>query len=198
MLRRNLFISIAAIAILALTAILLLQYFLKSNFVTNPNFNATKFAMLNGETLKSKAKCFKAHGKIAEKFSDILSRMREFEKSIKSEYEKVKNDSKLSQKQKVMELTKIEAKWGDMSTKYNAEIQEVRNTDLKFSEIVQAKLNDIIESIAKTAGISAVVNSGNRDFTYVFYSSKDIDITDLVIKRLDEELPDINLDEVKK
>jgi Skp family chaperone for outer membrane proteins len=162
------------------------------------NFSTVKLAVLDGEKLKSSAKCFESHEKIAKMFADVLAKMRKSEGDIKMEYDKVKNNQKLSQKQKTREMSKIEVKWAELSAKYNSEIQAIRNTDMKVTERIQATVTKVIDRIANAAKLSTVINKGTRDSISVFYNSSDIDITDVVIKELDNELPSINLEEMKK
>jgi Skp family chaperone for outer membrane proteins len=128
----------------------------------------------------------------------VIARVRDAENAMKKEYEAVKNNGALSQKQRAKEISKIESKWSSESAKYNAEIQAIRNIDTKLTERIQQTVLKTVRSIAKSSNIDIVVNKWSRDMMSVFYSSPDADITDLVIKKLDEILPEIPLEEVQK
>jgi Skp family chaperone for outer membrane proteins len=159
---------------------------------------ATSVAVIDGEKLKATAKCFTAHEKVASKFSSVLARIRDAENMMKKEYETIKNNGTLSQKQRAKDISKIESRWASESAKYNAEIQTIRNIDAKLTERIQQTVLETVKSIARSSGIDIVVNKWSRDMMSVFYNSSDIDITDLVIKKLDEILPETHLAEVQK
>ncbi|MDR1288954.1 MAG: OmpH family outer membrane protein [Holosporales bacterium] len=152
--------------------------------------------IIDGKRLKEAATCFQSHDKLAEMLSEILSKIRESETKIKEEYEKVKDDPHLSQKQKLKDIAKIEAKWSDISAKYNSEIQVIKNTDLKLSEYIQAKLSNVIKSIAKSMKLSVVLSKGTKDALLVFYSANGLDITELIVQKMNEILPEVVLKEL--
>ena len=161
------------------------------------NFDVARIGVLDGERLKLEAKCFKAHGEISQMVADLVSKIRGTEKQFKNSYNEVKKNSKLTLSAKNSELAKLESKWKSLSRKYNEEIQNIRNMDLKIAEITQNKLFSILESIAKSLKLNLILNKTSDDKLNVFYTSKDIDITDLVIKKMDEVLPNINLEDLK-
>jgi Skp family chaperone for outer membrane proteins len=180
-----------------LTAVILYNSFRSINITKNlSNSEGVKIAVLDGEKLKATAKCFKAHETIAEMFTKILSKMRDIEKQMKSEYETIKHNGKLSQKQKAKEITKMETKWDSVSARYNARIQSLRNLDLQLSGRIQHKLDLIIKKIAQRGGIQLVINKGNRELLAVFYAAPKLEITDLVVQQLDEDLPKVDLKEM--
>ncbi|MDR0695571.1 MAG: OmpH family outer membrane protein [Holosporales bacterium] len=165
----------------------------------NPdNFSGVRLAILDGEKLKASAKCFKAHEAVAKMFADVLSKMREMENQMKADYDTIKRNTRLSQSQKNKEIGKIETKWGTISTKYNAKIQAIRNLELNLTEKIQQELLSVVEAVAKEAKISAVINKGNREMISVFYASPSVDITEVVIKKLDEALPEIDIRRLTK
>lgn len=155
-------------------------------------------AVLDGQRLKHSATCFKAHEKLSQLMSSVFSRVRDSEDKIKSEYDKIKSDTSLPQKQKLKDIAKIEAKWSDLSSKYNSEIQSIKDTDLKLTEYIQSTLNNVIESISKSLKLSIVLSKGTKDSILVFYNVKEIDVTDLVIQKMNEVLPEVNLKELSK
>ncbi|MDR0640579.1 MAG: OmpH family outer membrane protein [Holosporales bacterium] len=152
--------------------------------------------VIDGHKLKMEATCFKAHEKLSELMSSIFSRVRDSESEMKTEYDKVKNDSTLPQKQKLKDMAKIESKWTDISSKYNVEIQAIKDTDLKVTEYIQTKLAGVIESISKSLKLSIVLSKGTRDAILVFYNIKELDITDLVVQKMNEVLPEVDLKEL--
>ncbi|MDR1333419.1 MAG: OmpH family outer membrane protein [Holosporales bacterium] len=164
----------------------------------NDKRGAVSVAVVDGGKLKATAKCFSAHEKIASMFSDVFAKIRDSENAMKKEYEAVKNNSKLSQKQRDKEISKIEAKWSAESAKYNAAIQDVRNLEAKLADRIQKEVLSTVQSIAKSMNVDIVVNKLSRDMLSIFYHTHEVDITDIVIKKLDEILPEINLEEVRK
>jgi Skp family chaperone for outer membrane proteins len=192
--------SVAAILILiaVITAVVAAVVYTRNGGTLAGAKHSTNVAVIDGEKLKATAKCFAVHEKIASKFSSVLARIRDAEGATKREYEAIKNNSALSQKQRAKEVSKIESRWTSESAKYNAEIQTIRNTDAKLTERIQQTVLETVKSIAKSSGIDVVVNKWSREMMSVFYNSSDVDITDLVIKKLDERLPEIHLEEVQK
>ena len=55
-----------------------------------------------------------------------------------------------------------------------------------------------INNLAKSVKLDIVINKGSHDMINVFYNSKNIDITDIVIKNLNEVIPTVNLKELAK
>lgn len=160
--------------------------------------DVVRIGVLDGERLKAEARCFKSHEKIAEMVTDLLSKVRTASVAMKKSYDEVKKDTNLTQKKRNAELSKIEAKWNADSARYNAEMQKIRNLDAKLTDFIQDKLNKTIDNIVKVAHVDIILNKGSRDLINVFYNSKNIDITDIVIKQLDESIPKIDLEELAK
>jgi Skp family chaperone for outer membrane proteins len=152
--------------------------------------------VLDGERLKQ-AKCFRSHEEISGMLADVLARIRKSEADIKSQHDKLRNDKKLSQKQRAKEVSRLEARWSKISGQYNSEIQHIKEKDSALSKLIQDKMKKVIEAIAKSRGADIVINKVANDFLVVFHSSDDVEITDEVIQRLDEELPNIDLGSLK-
>jgi Skp family chaperone for outer membrane proteins len=179
-----------------MSSVLLLDRFMPRSFPKRKDsqyLDAAGIAVLDGQRLKDSAVCFQSHEKLAEMLSEVLLRIRESEMKIKAEYERIKNDSSLSQKQKLKDIAKVEAKWSDISAKYNAEIQVIKNADLKLTEHIQAKLSEVIKLIAKSMKLSIVLSKGTNDALLVFYNVNGLDITDLVVQKMNETLPKVIL-----
>lgn len=195
---RNLFLSVIVFSVLILS-IFLVNYFNDNNSdIKQKKFDVSRIGVLDGEKLKLNAICFGSHVKIEEMVSNLLLKIRKAESETKTSYEKIKNNSKLSQKERNKELAKIESKWNSSSIKYNSEMQAIRKLDLKLSELIQKKLTEVIDSLAKSAKLDVIINKGSRDMINVFYSSKNVDITDIIIKKMDDAFPNIDLKELKQ
>lgn len=164
---------------------------------TFKDFATQRVAVLDGERLKQEAKCFKSHEKVSVMLNELVSKIRDSEKQIKKSYDEVKNNQKLTLEMKNHELAKIESKWKSLSKKYNEEMQSIRNMDLKITDITQNKLFSILNSIAKSHKLNIILNKSSDNKLNVFYTAKNIDITDLVIQNLDKELPNINIEDLK-
>ncbi|MBQ7524122.1 MAG: OmpH family outer membrane protein [Alphaproteobacteria bacterium] len=160
-------------------------------------FGATRAAILDGDRLKAEALCFKGHEKISGMLSELIGKVRKGEDETKKAYDAIKNDTSLSTERRNGELAKIELKWKDVSIGYAAKIQELKKLDLKLSDLVQEKLDEVVRGVAKTAELDVVLNKRTQSLLNVFYSADNIDITDIVIKRLDEILPSVDLERLK-
>ena len=51
---------------------------------------------------------------------------------MKAEYDKVKQNAKLTPRQRSASIANIENKWSAISSKYNAEVQEIKNKDVDY------------------------------------------------------------------
>ncbi len=161
------------------------------------NFDIARIGVLDGLRLKQEAKCFKAHIEVSQMVTDLVSKIRASEKQFQNSYNEIKKNSKLTLSTKNTELAKLESKWKSLTRKYNDEMQNIRNIDLKITDITQTKLFSILESIAKTLKLNLILNKTSDEKLNVFYTSKDIDITNLVIKEMDKALPNIKVEELK-
>ena len=157
----------------------------------------SNIAVIDSVKLKKNALCFKTHDQIAKNLSNVMDRMRKSEMDIKKEYDDLKNRKKLSKKERKLELERIENKWNTLSSKYNDEIHDIKNLDLKLSDFLQKKIHDVIKNIAYEKNIQIVLNSQIQNNIVVFFMSKSIDITDLVVRKLNEVQPNVNLSELK-
>lgn len=160
-------------------------------------FSVARIGVLDGARLKQEAKCFKSHEKISQMVTDLVSKIRETEKQFKDSYKEIKENAKLTLSAKNNELSKLESKWKSLSRKYNEEMQDIRDIDAKVTDMTQSKLFSILESVAKSLKLNLILNKISDDKISVFYMSKDIDITDLIIKKMDEALPNIKLEDLK-
>ena len=172
-----------------------MSYYLTVNIYTNiyNSENNIKIAILNGIKLKENAKCFKLHEINSDKLRNILQEMNKYEMKIRKKYEKIRKNNKLSSKQKQKEISKLENNWKIVSDKYNKEIQNIKNVDEKLTEYIYNKLDEILKEVAKKMNISAILNKENNEFIFVFYNNSNIDITDKVVEKLDNELKDLDL-----
>ncbi len=163
--------------------------------IDKKKFEVLRIGVLDGARLKVEAKCFRAHDKIARRIGVVLGQLHTLSNEMKSAYEKIKNNRKLTAYNRNMQLAKIENRWKIKSEKYSVEMQKLRNLDNKLTNFIQNKLFQNIEILAKKAKIDIVVNKGSQTALYVFYNAKNIDITDIVVKRMDEVLPSVDLRE---
>ncbi|MDR3031340.1 MAG: OmpH family outer membrane protein [Holosporales bacterium] len=162
----------------------------------NQKSDVIKIAVIDAEKLKNNARCFRAHEKIAKMLSEVIARMKISEDEIKSEYEALKDNEKLNDNQKRQQVSQIENKWTEISNKYNIEIQNIKNMDLKLSEYLENKLNNIVSRVSRVWKISVVLNKETKDSIIVFYNSKNIDITNLVVRELNKQIPIVNFKKV--
>ncbi len=163
--------------------------------IDKKKFEVLRIGVLDGTRLKVEAKCFRAHDEIARRIGVVLGQFHTLSNEMKSAYEKIKNNKKLTAYNRNMQLARIENRWKIKSEKYSVEMQKLRNLDNKLTNFIQNKLFQNIEILAKKAKIDIVVNKGSQTALYVFYNAKNIDITDIVVKRMDEVLPSVDLRE---
>ena len=172
------------------------SYFTDTNAgIDKKKFEVLRIGVLDGTRLKVEAKCFKAHDEIARRIGVVLAQLHTLSSEMKSAYEKIKSSKKLTAYNRNMQLAKIENQWKIKSEKYSIEMQKLRNLDDKLTNFIQNKLLQNIEILAKKAKIDIVINKGSQTALYVFYNVKNIDITDIVVNRMDEVLPSIDLRE---
>ena len=166
-----------------------------TNIVSNKHneHHSTKIAVLNGIKLKEKAKCFKLHETNSEKLNNILRIINKHELQIRKDYNIIQNNSKLSSKQKQNKITKLENNWKKIYIHYNKEIQNIKEIDKKLTDYIYEKLNKIIKSTAKEMNINIVLNKESTDTIFIFYNNDNLDITDTIILRLDEELKNFDI-----
>lgn len=196
--QRNLILCVFAICAFIATIIIVNCFSDENSDIKQMKFDVTRIGVLDGERLKAEALCFKSHEKVADMVSELLVKIRQTSDSMKNSYDEVKKNKKLSRTKRNSELAKIEAKWNTDSKKYNAEMQRIKNLDMKLTEFIQNKLNQAIDDVARAASLDIVINKGSREMINVFYNSKNIDITDLIVKKLDESIPNIDLKELEK
>ena len=176
---------------------IIISYYLAANIYNN-KYNVeehSKIAILSGIKLKEKAKCFKLHDILSEELSKVLQKMNKSEMDIRTKYDNIRKNNQISSKQKQQKITHLENNWKQISENYNNEIQKIKNIDEKLTTRIYEKLNKILKEIAQKMNISAILNEGNSDTTFVFYSEDKIDITDVVVKTLDDELKDLDIKE---
>ncbi len=161
-----------------------------------PKCSGFNIAIIDGQKLKSTAKCFKGHDKLAEKLSDLVTELRKFESEIRKMSQDVKSNKKLSAKQKDNERNRIEQRWNKVASSYLNKVQDIRNKDSKLSELIQSKLNKIIELTARVQNIDIILSKGSQESINVFYNKPEHDITDIIISQLDKEISDINIEEL--
>ena len=196
--RRNFFLFVLVFCSLSLSIFLFNYFSDNSSDINQKKFDVSRIGVLDGEKLKTEALCFRSHEKIEEMVSNLLLKIRQAESNTKKSYQKVKGNSKLPLNERNKELAKIETKWNATSMKYNLEMQSIRGLDLKLSELIQKKLMETIESLATSVKLDIIINKGSRDMINVFYNSKSVDITDVIIKKMNEVLPNINFKELQK
>lgn len=195
--RHYLILSAIIFAVLIAAILIVSTVQNSSGFSRQKDTLGTKVAVIDSVKLKKNSTCFRAHEKTEKMLNDVLSEARKSEQQVKLECDKIRNNPTLSQKQKTKSIAKIEANLTSLSAKYHAEIQNVKNLDMKISAYLEKKIYLIIESIAKSQKIGLVLNTQIKSNISVFYNAKNIDITDFVIQKLNESVPDVSLEELK-
>lgn len=158
---------------------------------------ATRIAVLDSRRLKDEATCFKGHETLENMLSSVIAKMRDSEIKAKDDYERVKNDKALTKKQIAKSIEKIEENWAEISKQYKKEVEEIKKMDLKLSSLLQEKLDKVIEEISNKYKIDIVLNNQIKDTISTFYFTKNVDITNIVIKRLNHVISEVNLEKLR-
>ncbi len=164
---------------------------------TDSFVSATRIAVLDSGRLKAEATCFKGRETLENMLSSVITKMRDSEIKAKNDYEKVKNDKTLTKKQIAKSIEKIEEDWAEISKQYKKEMEEIRKIDLKLSNLLQEKLDKVIEEISNKYKIDIVLNNQIKDTISTFYFTKNVDITSIVIKKLNHIISDVNLEKLR-
>jgi Skp family chaperone for outer membrane proteins len=157
----------------------------------------TRIAVIDSARLKAEALCFKSHDKLEDMLSDLISKMHDSEIKAKSEYEKTKNDKSLGKKQISKKIEQIEENWNKTSQEYKKEVEKIKKMNVNLANILQKNLDKVIVSVAKKYKIDVVFNSQIRDTISVFYATENVDITDIVIKNLNQIIPNVDMEKLK-
>ena len=189
--RRNILL-IANLLVIAVISLVITFCMKKETSV----INGVAIAVIDGGELKSKAKCFELHKQIDKQLNEVFGRIRESELKFKEDYNKIRNNKKLSSKQRQREISKLEVKLQSISTHYNNEIQNIRQLNFRLGNYIQRNLNCIIKDIAKCENYCTVLNKETADTIIVFYNNPKIDITSKVIQFLDTKLKTLNLNNI--
>lgn len=195
-LRNNVLITV--ISFLGLFGIIfLLAVSNKASYHNNTIVPATKIAVINSSKLKTEATCFKGHEQLEEMLLSVISKMRNSEVKAKNDYEKVKNNKTLSKLQIAKAIEKIEEDWNQISKQYKKEVEDIRKMDLKLSALLQNKLDKVIEDVSDKHKIDIVLNNQINETISVFYAAKNVDITNIVIRKLNSIIPHVDLETLK-
>lgn len=149
--------------------------------------------VVDGLLLKQQAKCFAVHKETAKMLNEIFDKVRSSEQKIKLEYEKVRTNKNLKAKQKQQEILSIEKKWKTISADYNKQVENIRTLETKLMHNINNALSRVLSKISTELNLVLIINKGTENSINVFYNISSLDITALVVKALDEELPNFNV-----
>lgn len=158
--------------------------------------SGVKIVAIDSDRLKSKAKVFKVQAKLEDRLNTVILKMQDAERNIRKDYEALKKYKQSETLQKQREMERLGEKWSDISNTYKSEIQKIKQAEDKVVEIIEQKLMKVIDEFAKINKIDMIINSKTRESIVLFYSSKEVDITDIIIKKLDKEISDKDAEEL--
>ncbi len=180
-------------------AVAVVSYFADyNNLKTSKNFEVLHIGIVDGLRLKQEAKCFEAHKNVAEKVTKVLAVIREDSEKMKKQMDEIKKNKKLNEKQRRLKLNALDIKWRDKAKLYNEKMRAIKDLDKKLVSFIQDKLLQLIGDIAKKEKIDIVLNKCTIDTIHIFYNRKAIDMTDIVIDKLNNTMPTIDLKELDK
>ncbi len=154
---------------------------------------AVKIAVVDGLKIKTTSKPFmKVRELLENQHAQVHKEILAQENAIRQEYDSLKTslssiEDKKKQKQeldkKVAELEKNVQKKKDVLTK-------------QFSilvENIETAMNDVIAGLVKEHGFNLVLNKSIQETRVILYHEPSLDITDEVIRRLDEKIKTVEL-----
>ena len=180
-------------------AVVVVSYFAEyKNTKETKDFDVLRIGIVDGTRLKQEAKCFETHRNVAEKVAKVLVVIREDSEKMRKQMDEIKKNKKLNEKQRRLKINALDIKWREKAKSYNKQMRDIKDLDKKLVSYIQDRLLQIIEDIAKSEKIDVVLNKGTIDIIHVFYNRKTIDMTDVVIGKLNTTIPTIDLKELDK
>ena len=190
---KNVVISALILGGTAISIAVISYFFNEHSDVSPQNFEILKIGVIDGVRLKSEAKCFEAHTEIADRASKVLATISETSTQTRDKVDRIKKDKKLKSQQKQEQITKIERKWKTQSAEYNKQMRKIKELDNKLTEYIQNSLLQTVDIIARKMKIDIIINKGTQSTIHVFYNRPSIDITDIVINKMNKTIPVVNL-----
>ena len=195
---KGIIISIAALGILAIS-IAVTSYLAEVNHkIKKQNFEVLRIGVIDSVRLKTEATCFRAHDKIAQRISELMVKIREKSTQMSNQSMQIRQNKKLKQVQKQSQFEQMHKKWKLFAMEYSRDMRKEKELDAKLTDYIQNKILQVISNIAKKFAIDIVINKGSQDMIHVFYNTKNIDITDILIDALNETIPEVDLKEFKQ
>lgn len=130
----------------------------------------------------------------------VRTQLKQKQKSFQAELDKKetdlrKEDQELAKQRSVLSQDAFEAKYREFRQKAGKAQQEVRAKRVKLDkgfaaamDKIQKKVTQIVSQIAQERGYDLAMSKAQ-----VFYAKAEHDITAEVLKRLDKELPNVNV-----
>ncbi len=167
----------------------------KDTEIKKQNFDVLRIGVIDSIRLKTEAKCFRTHDKIAQRISELMLKIRETSTQMSNQTMQIRQNKKIKPKQKQSQFAQMNKKWKVFSTEYSNAMRKEKELDAKLTDYIQNKVLYVISGIAKKFKIDIVINKGSPDVLHVFYNTKNIDITDIVINELNKTIPNVDLKE---
>ena len=122
--------------------------------------------------------------KIAQLNKSNIETLKNFEKEIKIEEDKInKKKNLISNEEYQKEVNKLKTKIKNFNIKKNEMVNNFKNEKNKELENLLAIINPIIQEYMKENSIEILLNSKN-----IFMGKKEIDLTEMLIKEIDEKI----------
>ena len=187
--------SIAILGILAISIAVASYLFDKDVDIKKQSFEVLRIGVIDSVRLKTEAKCFRTHDKIAKRISELMVKIRETSTQMSNQTMQMRKNKQLKRRQKQSQFEQMNEKWKVFSTEYSNAMRKEKELDVKLTDYIQNKVLQVISNIAKKFTIDIVINKGSQDMIHVFYNTKNIDITDIVINELNKTIPKVDLKE---
>ncbi len=125
-----------------------------------------------------------ARARVVKKTEDLNGELKAMLADLEKEKTELdKQSSKLSEEARAEKVRQLQKAGRDIQNRQREAQEEVKQLESDYLKKLVGQLNDLMARIGAEGGYSAILDKKSG----VFYSSRDIDITALLIKRADAE-----------
>ena len=153
-------------------------------------YSLLRVGIIDGDRLKKDAQPFTAVANLMEKeFAKAREEYLPFESEIRKLYDELKEE-KNTRKAKAKQLN-FDKKQASIEKIIATKQERLARLDAYYINLLQQKVFDIVEKLAKKHDIKVIFNRTVDDKLVVFHADKSMDLTDEVIHNLNTELEKI-------
>ena len=159
-------------------------------FICTHSFAEQKIVVLDMKFVLNESKAGKgAQDFLKKSFQDNQKKFSELEKNLKSEEKDLlEKKTILSKEEYSKKANTLRKKVIDFQTERRASLDKIATQRAKSREILLKKINPILDSYIKENSISLII-----DKKHMIAGSTKHDITNIIVEKLNKELPSLNL-----